>query len=442
LALKRKIIVIFIFLLIFPPIRVFCSSNKLALVIGNSSYKDAPLLNPTNDASDMAEALENLGFSVTKGLNVTQQEMENFFQKFVAQVEKDDMVLFYFSGHGIQADGNNYLLPVGIPFDSEDEIKHKAVAVGAVLDKFKQAGSRLNLVVLDASREPNGLASISAPTGSLIAYSTVPTAVVYDAGYYQRNSVYTKYLLQAMNTPGLRVEEVFKQVRASVMAETNNAQIPWETSSLEEEFYLNEPSVPEFPWPPPQSSASITIPHYVLMKSVSIGATINDIVGKFQNAFDSCGYIEKSFYAVPGGFAIVTRLEQINPDGSSKSTPGRWTTEIQPLRKFSLEEYMKALFGARTGYYRVIIFIFTPHPFSRTNVDVNPKEAQAWLSSGLNVLPEIIGKKKFSQEYKCTALVYEFVQHGVGQKPELKMPGRLTGRTHLIKANLWRELEK
>lgn len=282
-----------------------------------------------------------------------------------------------------------------------------------------------------------------------------------------------------MASPGLSVEAVFRLTRSRVVNASDGAQVPWEASSLIGNFYflpnsttsrptpipISRPtptylpptpvptpvvtmtpialSYPEFPWPPPRSSATVIIPYSLLMKNLTTTSApkMRDVVQRFEHAFNLCGYVEKSYYSVPDGFAIVTRLEQINSDGTPKENSERWIAEIQPLRKFSLDEYLKALFKARIGYYRVIVFIITPHPFSQTNVETSATEAQVWLSDGLNVLPNVIGQKEFVPEYQCTALVYEFEQHSTDEKPELVIPGRLTGKAHVTNANLWEALE-
>ena len=193
--------------------------------------------------------LKEFGFSVTKKTNVPQQEMEEAIRVFGKQLHAGDTALFYFSGHGVQVNGINYLLPIGILVDSEDEIKYKAVAAEMVLDKMEQAGSQLNIVILDACRNnpfqrfrslSRGLAQMSSPAGTLIAYATAPGSVAYDGD--ERNSPYTKYLLQTIKTPGLEIEKVFKHVRIAVMAETENKQVPWESSSLTGDFYFTSPS--------------------------------------------------------------------------------------------------------------------------------------------------------------------------------------------------------
>ena len=236
---------------------------KRALIIGNSTYADAPLRNPVHDATDIAAALKKLGFSVMTLFDATQQEMEQAIREFGSQLRSGDIALFYFSGHGSQVNGINYLLPIGADIYSEDEIKYKAVDAGMVLDKIERAGSRLNIIILDACRNnpykgfrsaSRGLAVMSSPSGTLIAYSTAPGTVALDGD--GKNSPYTKSLLEAMQTPGLKIEEVFKNVRRSVMAETQEKQVPWESSSLTGDFYFVPTQRQEKPTPPQQQEKS------------------------------------------------------------------------------------------------------------------------------------------------------------------------------------------
>ena len=221
------------------------ASNKSALVIGNGAYRDIPLRNPVNDAQAIAAALEKLGFRVTQKTNVTQPDMENAIREFGQALKKEDVALFYFSGHGIQVNGVNYLIPIGADIRSEDEVKYKAVDAGMVLDKLETAGNQLNIVILDACRNnpykgarsmSRGLAVMSAPPGALLAYATAPGSTAADGE--GENSPYTKHLLEMMNAPGLKIEEVFKKVRVAVMADTENQQVPWEASSLTGDFYF------------------------------------------------------------------------------------------------------------------------------------------------------------------------------------------------------------
>ncbi|GAK53642.1 peptidase C14 caspase catalytic subunit p20 [Candidatus Moduliflexus flocculans] len=232
-------------------------AERLALVIGNNAYEESPLTNPVNDANDMAAALQRLGFSVNTQTNITKREMEDAIRDFTGSLKSSDTALFYFSGHGAQVDGINYLVPVGARIVSERDIKYESVAAELVLDYLERAGNRLNIVILDACRDNpfkgfrstrGGLAMMTSPTGTLIGYATAPGTVAYDGP--GQNSPYTKHLLKAMTTPGLRIEDVFKQARVGVMVETGNKQVPWESSSLIGDFYFTRQDQREIPSAP------------------------------------------------------------------------------------------------------------------------------------------------------------------------------------------------
>jgi len=221
--------------------------KRFALVIGNGSYKSSPLRNPTNDAHDMALVLKTLGFEVTHLENAEYRAMEKAIRKFGKQLRNGGAGLFYFAGHGVQVNGRNYLIPVDAEIETESDVKFEAVDAGRVLGKMEDAGNDLNIVILDACRDNpfsrsfrainQGLARMDAPKGSLIAYATAPGSVAADGE--GRNGIYTKYLIRYINTPGLTVEQVLKKVRVEVLKETNNKQIPWESSSLTGIFHFN-----------------------------------------------------------------------------------------------------------------------------------------------------------------------------------------------------------
>jgi len=228
-------------------ITLSAQDQRTALVIGNGAYKSSPLRNPVNDATDIANALRNLGFSVILKTNANQRTMEDSIRDFGKKLRSGGVGLFYFAGHGMQVKGNNYLLPVGTVIETESDVKYEAVDAGRVLGKMEDAGNDLNIVILDACRNNpfarafrssgKGLARMDAPKGSLITYATAPGSVAADGE--GRNGIYTKYLLKYMSSPNLKVEEVLKQVRVNVINETNEKQIPWESSSLTGEFYFS-----------------------------------------------------------------------------------------------------------------------------------------------------------------------------------------------------------
>jgi hypothetical protein len=172
-----------------------------ALVIGNAAYDEAPLRNPVNDAEAMASTLGELGFTVTLKKNITQREMEQAITAFANPGQSGDVGLFYFSGHGMQAQGQNYMLPLKAQIDSEADVRYRAVPAECVLARMEEAGYRLNLIILDACRNNpyarrwksviKGLALMEAPVGSLVAYATAPGKVADDG--VGRNGVYTSH---------------------------------------------------------------------------------------------------------------------------------------------------------------------------------------------------------------------------------------------------------
>lgn len=222
------------------------AERRTALVIGNSAYKTAPLKNPTNDAQDMASALREMGFDVTLKVNVNHRDMEEAVRAFGTKLKQGGLGLFYYAGHGVQVAGENYLIPLDTKVDAEADVKFGALNAGMVLARMEDAGNGLNIVILDACRTnpfarsfrtaEQGLARMDAPKGSLIAYATAPGRVAADSGGSGRNGVYTGFLLQHMRTPGLKVEEALKRVRADVVRTTADKQVPWESSSLIGDF--------------------------------------------------------------------------------------------------------------------------------------------------------------------------------------------------------------
>ena len=220
---------------------------RIALVIGNSAYRDIPLANPANDARLMADVLGDLGFDVTLALDADQKAMKYAIVAFgerLAAAGKDAVGLFFYAGHGLQVNGQNYLVPLAAEIDKESHVAIEAVSAGWVLGEMEFAGNRMNFVILDACRNnplsrsfrsaTRGLARMDAPRGSIVAYSTAPGQVARDGEGF--NSPYTEALVREMRAPGVSVERMFKQVRIAVMADTDDQQVPWESSSLTGDF--------------------------------------------------------------------------------------------------------------------------------------------------------------------------------------------------------------
>ena len=226
------------------------AENRVALVIGNGDYHTAPLANPVNDARDMAAALEQSGFTVLSEINADRKEMRGALRDFGKMILKGGVGLFYFAGHGIQVKGENYLVPIGADMEAEDEVQDECINASAVLRKMETAGNRLNIIILDACRNNpfsrnfrsavRGLAQMDAPAGSILGYATAPGAVAADGA--GRNGLYTSKILEYMKQPGLEIGQLFRKVRVDVMAASNDAQVPWESSSLTGNFFFHLPS--------------------------------------------------------------------------------------------------------------------------------------------------------------------------------------------------------
>jgi len=257
---------------------------RLALVIGNGAYKDVPLPNPVNDAADMAKALEASGFTVMKRENASLKEMHLALREFGDRLGRQTTGLVYFAGHGLQVRGRNYLLPVDADIAREDEVAFSAMDVAAVMEKLDSAKNPVNIVILDACRNnpfgsrvqvaAKGLAPIDAPPGTFIAFATAPGSTAADGS--GRNGLYTQYLVREIARPGAGIEEVFKAVRAGVRKDSKNAQVPWESTSLESAFVFHEapavqksvvaaapptaPAPPKDAAPPPKRSLAPSAP--------------------------------------------------------------------------------------------------------------------------------------------------------------------------------------
>jgi hypothetical protein len=225
------------------------SQKRLALVIGNSLYQyGGTLKNPINDARAMKSKLERLGFTVMKCENCSQKDMKRTIDDFGSKLQNYDVGLFFYAGHGVQVNGNNYLVPVDSKLEYERDVEYNCVQAGRVLGKMESARSKINLVILDACRDnpfarswsrstsSKGLAFMNAPSGSLIAYATSPGNTASDGS--GANGLYTSAILQYIGQADLQIEDMFKKVRQKVIKDSGGKQTPWESTSLTKDFYF------------------------------------------------------------------------------------------------------------------------------------------------------------------------------------------------------------
>lgn len=223
------------------------TERRLALVIGNSAYKQAPLTNPANDARLVAAALRAQKFEVSDYYNGSLKDIKRavqVFSKTVKENGKDTVAFFFYAGHGIQVKGENYLIPVDANIHTEGDVDIDLVSVSSIMSALDNAQARLNVIVLDACRTnpfgyarsgERGLARVDAPQGSLVAFSTSPGKAATDGE--GGSSPYAASLAKGLAEQGVKIEDVFKKVRISVIASTRGEQTPWESTSLTGDFY-------------------------------------------------------------------------------------------------------------------------------------------------------------------------------------------------------------
>jgi hypothetical protein len=228
------------------------AQKRVALVLGNGSYKHtAHLKNPPNDASDVATALQRLGFDVLRGIDLTHDGMRDIIKSFTQKVEGADVALMFYAGHGLQVGGRNYLLPVDAQIETQADLEFGSIDLNRVLT-FMEGQAKTSIVFLDACRDNplgqrlsrstrsagvgRGLAQVDSGVGTLIAFATQPGNVALDGD--GRNSPFTSALLTVIEQPGLPLSELMISVRNEVLKTTSGKQVPWEHSSLTGQFYF------------------------------------------------------------------------------------------------------------------------------------------------------------------------------------------------------------
>ena len=226
---------------------------RIALIIANGNYKGdiGSLKNPVNDGRLIGDALKKVGFTVSLVTDGDQRSMKkalNDFGEALAKAGPSSTGLFYYAGHGLQVKGQNYLVPVGANIKREGDVDLEALSAEAVLGVLNFSGVKVQIVILDACRNnplmrsfrsnAMGLAKVDAPIGSFVAYSTAPGSVAADG--QGANSPFAAALAKEVQKPGASIEEMFRNVRAKVIAETDSQQVPWDSSSLTAPFYFSK----------------------------------------------------------------------------------------------------------------------------------------------------------------------------------------------------------
>ncbi len=227
------------------------ADDRVALVIGNSAYTEvASLQNPKNDATDLAAELSKVGFTVEKVLDADRRAMEMAVDRFVKRISSESAALFHYSGHGMQVNNQNYLIPVDFRMTDEASVKFDAVSASKVHERMLGAGARLSMLVLDACRNNGfalsrasggGLAMMTAGKGSFLAFATAPGRTASD-NPEGRNGLFTAHFIEGLRTPGLTLDRLFSQVRERTYEASGEEQLPWTSSSVIGDFVFALPS--------------------------------------------------------------------------------------------------------------------------------------------------------------------------------------------------------
>ena len=196
-----------------------------------------------------------------------------------------------------------------------------------------------------------------------------------------------------------------------------------------------EPTIPAFPWPPPAASAEYPVRNAWVWKGVE--TKLSDVAERLEAALEAAQFETWRFSSVPRGFALVTQLEQIKPDGTPRSGTERFRTDLPSLSNMTFVEFLKALAKAPPGHYRVIVFIVSDVPFSSTDQKPTQIDAQQWLMVGLNQLPKAVGRAAYGEGYRTTALIYEFRKLSKDEPATFVAKSAESGKTHLEKAGIW-----
>lgn len=263
-----RLISILVVLLLIIPASEAKAEKRIALVVGNAAYQSiAPLANPRNDATLIAETLRDVGFTLIGGsaqLNLDKMAFDSAVQAFGNLLVGADVGLFYYAGHGVQIRGSNYLVPVSANPVREADVDFQMVDVALILRQMEGSGTKLNLVILDACRNnpfggrnlrstDSGLAQIRAPEGTLLSYATQPGNVALDGT--NGHSPYTQALAETIRRPGLDIFQAFNQVGLLVKRATGGSQQPWVSSSpIDGAFYFSGQGKQEFAAIQPQTS--------------------------------------------------------------------------------------------------------------------------------------------------------------------------------------------
>ncbi len=301
-----------------PAVAQPVAGHSVALVVGNIAYPKMPLQNSVNDAIDLGKVLKNeLGFDTEVVTDVGHRDLEKAIQRFVGKAGAGDVALFYYSGHGMQVGGENYLVPIDFQAQSEVDVKYEAYAANRVKELLEEKRVRLQVLILDACRDnpfrstrsgASGLATMSG-RGAFIAFAADQGKTAED-NPGERNGLFTKHLLRTLRQPGLRIDEVFNRVREGVQTESGGRQWPFSLSGVIGDFYfrpaVGSPAAIAEGSARANESNATELAFWDSVKSSRDAADYDDHLGRFpQGSFASLARRRRDELAKPAGAPVV-----------------------------------------------------------------------------------------------------------------------------------------
>lgn len=444
------------------------AEDRYALVIGNKSSIYPDQISPANL---MSRALVSLDFKTRTFLDITETNLKARINDFTNQLKerKDTVGVFYFSGReAMGIDQRKYLIPSTAyrdQFTDGSQVTEYGIRLDELMARLESAGNVINFVFLDICfgfhhRHDKCLccsANMRIPHNVVLACS--PKLNVEGAQGFGIWSVFTEILSEEILRQGVSADQMLSNVKNQVAKKTSNDKVEIITLSNQGyiDFHFYPPPhpfnvgtgggggerainpdmlIPNFPEEPPRVSGKCEIPDNLLRLSGSNKTNLYDIERRLSSALKSAGYADINYFAYKErGFVIVTQIEQINADGTVMPESKRWDINPSPLREFSIEAFVRALFTAQVGYFRVIAFIVTDSIITQSEGSINRDQAIEWMYIGASRLPNEIGDRIYSRDYSCWAFIYEFKKVDENEKARVVRPGR-PAIQHLEKSNI------
>lgn len=310
--------------------------KALALIIGNSKYESDDLVTPVNDAEDLSEKLHKLGFIVKKEVNVDIDQFNRLVDGFGSDLNSFNVGLFYFAGHGLQIDGDNYLTATNTNFESENAAKYSSFTLYKLLDYMDKAKNETNIIILDACRnnpferkwsrgiKQKGLAPLHAPKGTFISFATSPGETALNG--IGRNGLFTGMLLNQLEEPNIQIEELFKRVRNAVYDFSKGKQTTWEHTSLTGKFIFNSGYLMQHTGSQ-YSDESIADENYI-----SSGAGVDVIIDQLKS---------HNWYTQGPAISRIATLNPIQLDKNKLFLLGRNILQTATGGEWAAEEFIK-----------------------------------------------------------------------------------------------------